>query len=77
MTENMEHECPECASELQEIVIIDRSRLNEFRSADGVLSYTSVDAKPSIWTGSIPAEGSVASYVCTKCGRIVLYARKA
>ncbi len=61
---------------MQEILVIDRNRVNEFRAVDSVLTYTSLDATPSFWTGSIPAEGVVSSYACTQCGRILLYAKK-
>lgn len=77
MTNDIERNCPECQSKMRNISIIDRSRLNEFRSIDSVLTYATPDAKPGFWTGSIPAEGVVAAYACTQCGRIALYAKKA
>lgn len=70
-------QCPECASPMQNISIIDRSNINEFRAADSVLTYSTPDAKPGFWTGSIPAEGVVVAYACTECGRVLLYAKKA
>ena len=76
MSNEKQRTCPECESQMQEIVVIDRNRVNEFRAVDSVLTYTSRDAKPSFWTGSIPAEGVVSSYACTQCGRILLYAKK-
>ncbi len=76
MVQDNEHRCPECNSQMRPILLIDRSRLNEFRSVDCILTYTSTDAKPSFWTGTIPAEGVVSSFACTQCGRILLYAQK-
>lgn len=77
MPNSDDRKCPDCASPMQPIMIIDRSRLNEIQSIDSVLSYTSPDARPSFWTGKIPATGAVSSYACTQCGRILLYAKKA
>lgn len=69
------HTCPDCCIELQPIVIIDRSRLNELVSHDGQLAYASPEAKPSFWTREIPAAGNVAGFACPQCGRILLYAQ--
>lgn len=76
MAKHAPRQCPECETQMQSISIIDRSRLNEFRSMDSVLTYSSPGAKPSFWTGSIPAEGVVSAFACPKCGRILLYAEK-
>lgn len=75
MSETAERICPECDSEMRAISIIDRSRLNELRSIDGVLTYASPETKPGFWSGSIPHEGVVSAFACTQCGRILLYAQ--
>lgn len=77
MTTEATRTCPECNSQMGSIAIIDRSRIDNFLSVDGLLSYAAPDAKPGYWSGAIPAEGVVDAYACTSCGRIVLYAKKA
>lgn len=76
MSSNHERKCPECASQMQNISIIDRNRLNEWRALDSVLVYTASAATPSVWTGAIPAEGVIDALACTQCGRVLLYAKK-
>ncbi len=68
-----EKTCPDCNAAMGEIMIIDRSRMNELVSADGSLSYALPDEKKG-FLGAIPARGTIKSLACTKCGRIVLYA---
>jgi len=76
MVETSERQCPECDGVMVPIYIIDRSRLNEIQSMDSVLTYTSPNAKPG-WLGNLKAEGAVSAFACNKCGRILLYAKKA
>ncbi len=75
MSDAVERACPECGATMRPISIIDRSRLNELRSMDSVLTYASPEAKPGFWSGSIPSAGVVSAFACTECGRILLYAQ--
>lgn len=74
MTNPSERQCPDCEAAMVPIMIIDRSRLNEFQSMDGVLSYTTPNAKPG-WLGAFKAEGTISAFACSGCGRVVLYAQ--
>ena len=68
-----EKTCPDCNAAMGEILIIDRSRVNEFVSVDATLSYALPSEKKGR-LGAIAARGTIKSLACTQCGRIVLYA---
>jgi hypothetical protein len=61
--------CPDCQGDLQPICLIDR--ISDGRQRD--LEYTAIDVQPDLWTGALPTEGRIEPFLCTTCGRILLY----
>lgn len=67
--------CPDCKVELHTIRLIDATIRGTFSagSAHIDLEYAAPDAKPGLFTGTVPSEGIVWGKICPECGRILLY----
>ena len=65
-------ECSECRSRMEQIEIMDKGHLD---IPSRHMEYRAMDGKKS-WAGIYKATGVVESYMCTSCGRILLYGKK-
>ncbi len=66
-----ERTCPECKGAALPIKIIDHAFMG-----DRQLDYAVAEADRIRWTGLFPIEGTIASYMCSGCGRVLLYGQK-
>lgn len=66
-----ERRCPDCSVELQPIILLDIAAHGQVSG----ICYTAIDAKRSAWTGLYPVKGTVNGFLCTECGRVLLYAQ--
>jgi hypothetical protein len=67
--------CPDCNSPLERIRVLEQTGSSWTRRAgQSELTYAAGDAQASWVTGVIPVEGVIRSWVCTGCGRVLLYA---
>jgi hypothetical protein len=64
--------CPDCEAELHEIRLIDKFNVGTHRTD---FHYAGIESKRSFWTGQFPVEGAVVAFLCSHCGRILLYGR--
>ncbi len=63
--------CPDCDCAMTEIRVIDKAHY----PSQGALEYSAGDAKRGKWLGNFPIEGQIKSFMCDKCGRVLLYAQ--
>jgi hypothetical protein len=56
---------------VQPIKLIDHTR----STIDAELSYTAADAQQG-WFGGFPVAGTVSAWMCSECGRILLYGER-
>ena len=67
-------ECPDCASVLRPIKLIDATEAGWHEGQRHVeLAYAAPEATGSFFLGKIPALGVVKGAICPSCGRILLY----
>jgi uncharacterized OB-fold protein len=66
--------CPDCDAAMERIEIIDKGHGG---SHSEHVEYRANDAARSFWTGQFKAAGTVEWLMCRKCGRIVMYGKKA
>ena len=68
-------ECPDCASTLQPIKLIDATHPGfDQQGAQHVqLAYAAPEATRSFFLGKTPTLGIVKGFICPSCGRILLY----
>jgi hypothetical protein len=58
--------CIGCGGTLHEIKVIDKGHYNQTLPVE----YAALDAKASLWTGKLPVDGAVKSFMCSDCGLI-------
>ena len=59
--------CPDCDCAMTEIRVID--------VLHGLLKYAAGGAKRGIFRGHFPIEGQIETFMCDKCGRVLLYGK--
>jgi hypothetical protein len=64
--------CPDCGHSMKAIRILVNT-MSGYRPGQGELTYTAPEARGSLWTGRIPAEGKITACMCEGCGRILLH----
>jgi hypothetical protein len=69
METGKEPKCPDCASVMHRIRLIDKAHGG--RHTD--LEYSLPEARRRFWLGTYPIEGKVAAFMCDQCARILLY----
>ena len=69
MTPGEERKCPDCASGMHPIRLIDKGHGGIHTD----LEYSLAEAHRSFWLGQYPVEGKVMAYMCDRCARILLY----
>jgi hypothetical protein len=65
--------CPDCNSPLERIQVLEQTRAG-WPPRRAELTYAAGDAQASWIQGGRPVEGVIRSWVCTGCGRVLLYA---
>ena len=63
--------CPDCATELASIRLLDN--VGSMGYAEG-LAYTRSAGKRNLWSGRFPDMGTIHAWMCSHCGRVLLYA---
>lgn len=63
--------CPDCDSAMTEIRVIDKA----YHPSQTALEYAAGDAKRGKWLGNFAIAGEIKSFMCDKCGRVLLYAK--
>lgn len=58
--------CPECSAEMAPVYLIDRGHGNSHKG----LEYA---AEEGWWPFRLPSAGKVHAFMCSECGRILLY----
>jgi uncharacterized OB-fold protein len=69
MATGEERKCPDCATVMHPIRLIDKTQAG----AHADLEYSLPEAKRSFWMARYPVEGKVGAYMCDHCARILLY----
>ncbi len=69
MTTNQERKCPDCASAMYPIRLIDNAQGGTHTE----LEYGLSESQRSFWLARFPIEGKVRAYMCEQCARILLY----
>jgi predicted RNA-binding Zn-ribbon protein involved in translation (DUF1610 family) len=68
--------CPDCGGEMTQIKLFGRSWENPLSGvaldAD-VGFYTDVEADRGTFTGKFKPKGTVESFLCSSCGRVVMF----
>jgi hypothetical protein len=62
--------CFECGEAMQSVRLLDKAGGRSHHD----MEYAAPEAKRSFFFGAYPAEGKVAAWLCSGCGRLALYA---
>jgi hypothetical protein len=61
--------CADCGGQLHEIKVFEQGH----GTGDIPLRFGGKDSKRSMWTGTIPTEGTLMAFMCSACARVSFY----
>lgn len=67
------HCCPDCRCALSPIRLVNDMATQGHGSG---LVYVHSEAKRNLWSGKFPVQGTVEAFMCSDCGRVLLYATR-